>query len=151
MSERDGRQVASEHGRPCPAKSGSPSSWTPTASELIEVLRRRHESRQDAPRVRRHQRQVWRARLSLTMLAGGALELQGRPVKVSTCDLSAQGFSFLYDAFVYPGTIVYTRFESLPGRPLMKGIVRHCTHVEGRRHRVGVEFVPLDADAAMGR
>ncbi len=145
MSEHDGRQTLDELGQPDQPGTAGRSSWTPTPGELIEVLRRRRESRRDALRVRRHQRQVWRVHLSLMMLAGGEAALEG------TCDLSAQGFSFLYDGFVYPGTIVYTRFESLPGRPLMKGIVRHCTHVDGRRHRVGVEFVPRDADPTASR
>jgi len=111
-----------------------------TPQELLAALQRQSRG---GGRVRRHQRHPWQAKMSLFL----ELQCEGafyrRKLHVVTHDISVGGFSFTCEQYVHAGTVVYARFEQLPKRPVLKGIVRNCAHLERRVHRVGVEFVKL--------
>lgn len=111
------------------------------------MLRRRGEGRRPGP-IRRRARYRCRVRVELTLIEPSGVFESRRTATVTTCDVSVDGFSFLWDGFVHPGTAVQARFGSLPNHPVLTAVVRYCTHVEGRRHRVGVEFVARTTDAA---
>ncbi len=64
-----------------------------------------------------------------------------REVQVKTSDLSRGGFCFLHSQFLYAKTLVYTRFDLLPGRPVVVGLVTNCSYVGEGHHRVGVRFL----------
>jgi len=63
-----------------------------------------------------------------------------RPANVATNNISEGGFGFIYDAHLRPGSIVRACFESLPGKPCIKGVVRCSVRICGTQHRIGVEF-----------
>ncbi len=105
--------------------------------EVVEELRRHARGER---RTRRHARHAWRVRLKVVICNQPDSGPSPRAVTVMTCDISLSGFSFLFNQYVHPGTRVYPCFETLPSRPVMKAVVRDCVHVEGRQHRVGVEF-----------
>ncbi len=69
-----------------------------------------------------------------------------RTVRVTACDISRGGFGFVLDGFVHPGTRV--EGEIGPARHGVRAIVRSCTHLQGMRHRVGVEFIRSQSEAA---
>ncbi len=131
---------------PDPPAAGEGTPVTLTAEELMEALKRKHGLRADEHRGRRHPRHVWRCQLRVVVQECSDGLVQRREVVVETCDVSSSGFAFVSRQFVHVGTIVYPHFDCLPNRPLMKGIVRYCHHLEGQRHRVGVEFMPLGPD-----
>lgn len=115
-----------------------------TPEELLQSLKRRHGLQSRQEQGRRHPRYPWRCELRVTIQECSDGLPQRREVTVETCNVSAGGFGFISQQFLHIGTIVFACFESLPNQPVMKGIVRYCHHLEVRRHRVGVEFVPLD-------
>ena len=131
--------------RPTTTSHGGP--WQPSPEELVHMLRRRGEGRRPGP-IRRRARYRCRVRVELTLIERSGVLDSRRTATVITCDVSVDGFSFLWDGFVHPGSTVQARFESLPNHPVLTAVVRYCTHVEGRRHRVGVEFVARTTDAA---
>ena len=112
-----------------------------SADELTAILRRRNPPHDDS-RARRHRRHPWRVQLRLTIQECSQGVVERRDVVVATCDISAGGFAFVSQLYIHPGTLVYARVRSLPNRPVLKGVVRNCVHLEAREHRVGVEFVP---------
>jgi len=63
-----------------------------------------------------------------------------RHASVATNNISEGGFGFIFDAHLKPGTLVRVCFESLPGKPCIKGLVRSSVRICGTQHRVGVEF-----------
>lgn len=89
---------------------------------------------------RAHPRHAWNVQLELEISENVGTIATRRKVKVTTQDLSVQGFGFLYNQFIHPGTTVHARFDSLPSKPMLTGTVRSCTMVSGVQHRVGVEF-----------
>jgi hypothetical protein len=64
-----------------------------------------------------------------------------RWIQVETNDISRAGFSFFYRQYVAVGTTLRAQFNDLPNRPTVLGVVRDCCLVEGRKHRVGVQFL----------
>jgi hypothetical protein len=112
--------------------------------ELLEALKRKHGLRSGLMRGRRQQRYPWHCQLAMMIQECSDGVLHHREITVETCDVSSGGLAFISQQFLHIGTIIYPRFDSLPNRPVTKGIVRHCVHIEARRHRVGVELVPFD-------
>jgi hypothetical protein len=129
-----------------PPPAAEPTKQSVTPEELLQSLKRRHGLHSRQEQGRRHPRYPWRCELRVTIEECSDGLPQRREVTVETCDVSAGGFGFITRQFLHIGTIVFACFESLPNQPVMKGIVRYCHHLEVRRHRVGVEFVPLDPD-----
>lgn len=112
--------------------------------ELIESLRRKTPTRSGRVRVRSQARHRWKHRIALVAMMKMSNSLVRRDFEAVTRDLSRSGFAFVAPMYLYEGTVVYATFSMLPGRPVMKAIVRNCQLVSGREYRVGVEFVPLD-------
>ena len=115
----------------------------PGPEELVHALQRRHQSGVTAGRARQQARHEWRVPMRLIIEECGKGFLHRREIAVKTCDLSARGFAFISQQYIHVGTVIYARFITLPTRPVLKGIARNCTYLDGRRHRVGVEFLPL--------
>ncbi len=115
----------------------------PRPEELLYALYRRDRTHARS-RARRHRRRAWRTALTVVLEESGGPSPTHRRLSVETRDLSSRGFAFLCQGAVNVGTAVFARFDTLPHRPILKGVVRNCTHVAGRQHRVGVEFVPLE-------
>ena len=118
------------------------------AKEVVHALLRRHRTVADDGRTRRQRRHEWRVRLRMAIQECSEELIHRREIEIEieTCDLSASGFAFVSQQFLHVGTLVYPRFVTLPNRPVLKGIVRNCRHIEGRRHRVGVEFLQPESD-----
>jgi hypothetical protein len=106
--------------------------------EIVQTLRHRHAG--GGPNPRRAVRHPWRLWLEIQLQSspvnGGML----RTETVETTDISAGGFGFYCDRFVYPGTRVYVTLP-LKQRCVVEGEVRYSVHQTGLRHRVGVEFL----------
>jgi len=96
--------------------------------------------RRPRKKTRQHKRHPYVTPLDLVIEERSPAGCRQRQVRVMARDLSASGFSFAYQQFIHAGTVVRVKFEALPGRAHLIAIVRHCTHVSGREHRVGVEF-----------
>jgi DNA-binding response OmpR family regulator len=67
-------------------------------------------------------------------------------VNVFMRNLSAGGACCVISGFVHPGTRCTVHLTNVMGRPAgVKGVVRWCTHVQGRMHQMGMTFVtPID-------
>jgi len=109
------------------------------AAEMAAVLRRLGRQR-GLMRVRRHVRQPWRTMARAELEELGAHVWGARQVDVVTEDIAATGFAFECGSYVHPGTRVRLRLNATMRTRELAGVVRYCTHVAGRRHRVGVEL-----------
>lgn len=95
--------------------------------------------------LRARPRSVWRSPLVVTVELPGDGEAGRRELIVVTEDVSTTGFAFFAEQYVHVGSYVWARLQMLPSQPTVKGIVRNCVLLSGRRHRVGVEFTEIDA------
>jgi len=153
--ERLGTQQSGElyAGPDWPASEGSSSQDDVAPMDVDEWMnwasKRRHGPTGGRGRTRRHPRRPWNAKLELVIeeCCDGFANLL--KIAVNTSDISPGGFAFTCGRFVHPGTTVYVRFRTLPGQPVIKGIVRDCIHLAGREHRVGVEFIQLQPKEAV--
>ena len=112
-----------------------------TAAEIVGQVFSRLGQNQTATNQRRRERRRWVVPLTIEIEQRGASDLIRSQAKVTTQDISQGGFSFAHRQFVAIGSIVRVRFDILPTKPLLHGVVRNCVLVEGMRHRIGVEFV----------
>ncbi len=94
-------------------------------------------------RVREHERYTWSVVLRLSIEEQNLDGCRRRDVVVRTGDISVSGFAFFYDQYIHPGTLLRARFETVPGRPYLIAVVRNCTHISARRHRIGAQFVKV--------
>ena len=106
--------------------------------EQLEGLRGARGTAED----RRYERKSWAVVLTLQIQEGSGTYSTQREVEVTTHDISVSGFAFVYRQFLHKGTYVAARFDMLPNRPTLTGVVRNCTLLEGAQHRIGVEFLP---------
>ncbi len=150
LAERETRGVYGGSDWP-PAEDSDGTRATASPEELMFALNRRFRSRQDTGRVRRYARHPWRMRLKITLQENCDGVVYRLELMVTTCDVSANGFSFICKRFVHPAVILYSRFDTLPNRPVVKGIVRNCVYLESRDHRVGVEFLEPDPGERLPR
>jgi hypothetical protein len=109
---------------------------------LIELLRRQPVGK-NASRLRQHER--IRCAVPSTVWLEGADSALSSPLKVITEDVSAGGFAFVCDTYLAVGTPINIQFGAVEGPPL-RAVVRHCTSIDGTRHRVGARL--LDAITA---
>jgi hypothetical protein len=130
---------------PPPRCSDDVGALTIDPDELMQSLQRKAAARGGALRVRGQARHGWSQRITVVEVAKLAGAVIQRRIEVTTQDLSRSGFAFVAPHFVYEGTVLYASFGSLPGRPVMKAIVRNCQLGSGRDYRVGAEFVPLES------
>jgi len=106
-----------------------------------EVLDRLHDRAGQPPtsNERRHERLPWVS--NLTVWVQEKQRESPRELQVQTCDISRGGFSFTHSQFLYPNTVLYTRFDALPGQPVVVGVVANCIYQTKAIHRVGVRLL----------
>ena len=133
MSDDNIRSDASGGASPPPAAVATP-------ERVVRALAKQqgHPAGEDS---RRHVRNPWNVTLVLELLEKCEDRVQRRTIKVTAHDISRGGFGFSFGQFIHPGTVVRTTFETLPQRPTLVGVVRHCAALGGMRHLVGVQFV----------
>jgi len=105
--------------------------------EVFSELFKRFDRGQGVPNGRRFERYPWIIDLTMWLEEPSGAT---RTLDVTTHDLSRGGFSFVYRQFLHAGTKIRARFNILPNRPTVAGLVRNCNWVGGHHHRVGVEF-----------
>ena len=91
--------------------------------------------------LRGSKRHAYSAKLSVEIDERGDKSGARRQTVVTTRNISSGGFAFECDGFVHEGAEIIATFEHLPGKPRIAGVVKSCAHVEGRRHRIGVQFL----------
>jgi hypothetical protein len=107
------------------------------------------EAEPDLPWEQRAQeRKGWQTTLKIVIVQGAA----GRgwirhEFTVETCDLCRGGFSFFYPQYVPPGSWIEAEVEVKGQTVMIVGAVRDCYHVDGIRHRVGVQFNQIRRNA----
>jgi len=122
-----------------PAQSGGEGSShiDPAIVSLLDLL----DEQQEKPSVERRKeiRITYRRghmRLRVTHPGGGSVErvVIGRAI-------SAHGAGVLYEGFLHPGTKFHLTLNRwMGGQDTVRGKVRHCKHVHGTTHLVGLEF-----------
>jgi hypothetical protein len=122
----------------------TPFSEKPPASdenvvELLERIRQRGPARsKKQPRL--SQRHKWRTQVEVDIDESAVGGVRSRRAHVDTIDLSNNGMAFRYNSYVHIGARVTVQLP-LPGDPRVEGVVRYCGHLDGRLHRIGVQFV----------
>lgn len=111
-----------------------------TNSAVIDAVYKRLGFKDAVGDSRRNPRKAWQTQLDVVIGYQASDTDPGETVRVTTIDLSRNGFAFLYRNMVHPGTRVRVCFGMLSDRPTVVGTVRHCRHVGGTRHHVGVQF-----------
>ena len=84
---------------------------------------------------RQSERRPWIAQVTLSWHTGP----DSGSVAAAANDLSPQGVGVFTNQHVPTGTAVVTRFDSLPGRPRIGGVVRRAERF-GSVYHIGVEF-----------
>lgn len=110
--------------------------------DLMAALRQRC-AKADDNATRRHERHEWAVMLKLSIEEKTGEGVRRRELTVTTCDLSASGLAFYYRHYIHPGSVLFTCFDSLPGKPRVKAVVRHCTHISATEHRIGAEILSV--------
>ena len=107
-----------------------------------EVIERLHELRgsRGSCGKRQHERHAWNVVLTLELREESADGVRRREVEVTTHDICAGGFAFVFRQFIREGTLVRARFDMLPNKPTLTGVVRNCLFLGGSQHRIGVQF-----------
>ncbi len=119
-----------------PAQAAGSPAPMPEHPEEIAKLRRCGKAGQ----LRTCPRYSWQSRIPVVLEESTAGKARRRPALVRTLDISSGGFAFEFDQYIHPGTIVHVALRALGRNPLRRGVVRACVHINGRKHRVGVEF-----------
>ena len=109
--------------------------------EIYEGLSDQYERKGGVVTRRQSERKPWPATLTLSVV-----KMSGRtPVEqhrqATAHDISRGGIGIFLKQFLDPGRSVSIRFDSLPDRPTIDGVVANCTYIGGKQHRVGVQFV----------
>ncbi|MEK6798173.1 MAG: PilZ domain-containing protein [Planctomycetota bacterium] len=99
---------------------------------------------------RRHERKPWTTTLTVWVKDRSGAWNMPRKLTVATHDISPGGFSFFYQQFLHVNTLVSARFDGLPSKPVLLGVVANCTYLDGQ-YRVGVRFVDvMSCDPQLG-
>ncbi len=112
-------------------------------ARLLEAMRERMVGAY-ARDTRADKRHAWRVKAVVETQEHGR---DGRPLRraeAPTLDISEHGVAYHSARPIASGTTIFVTLP-LPGKPRIEGIVRHCTHVRGSTHHVGVEFVNTPA------
>jgi hypothetical protein len=109
--------------------------------EPVGELIRPQEPGQPTKRQRTHQRHKWDVPLTLFVHEGTGKRVICRKIRVIAVDLSRSGFAFIYGQYIAVNTHVQARFDRLPNKPRIEGVVRNCRLISGLGHRIGVQFV----------
>jgi len=95
----------------------------------------------DPPCERRwRDRYPWTETLVAWVIDEPQRSFDAREITIETIDISRTGFGFVYCQFIHPGAMIRTRFHTLPGSPILDGIIAHCDNVGDSIHRTGVQF-----------
>jgi|CXWL01.1.fsa_nt_gi hypothetical protein len=115
----------------------APAPLSEATQKVIEQLRQQAVTPLKKRDQRSSERRPWVAHLTLLIT-----DPLGKPrtLDVVTHDISTGGFSFIFRQFFHVNTRVRAQFETLPGKPVLDGVVRSCILVGGVHHRVGVQF-----------
>lgn len=114
---------------------------TTLPAEVYEGLCDLYEQKPGVANRRRHERKPWAATLTVWVEDMVGTKADRRELEVTTHDISRGGIGFVYQQFLHPGTVIHVRFDSLPSRPVVTGVVANCIYVGGKQHRIGVQFV----------
>jgi hypothetical protein len=125
-------------------KSAAPPAATSTAAAVVDCVFERDGRKARVENERQHPRKRWVAKITI-WLRKDRLDIP-REVRVKTQDISQGGFSFLHPRFLHSETLVTTRFDTLPGCPIVTGVIKSCVYIGDALHRVGVEFIANSAD-----
>ena len=110
-----------------------------TPEEVLDALRQRRSTK-GSKKIRKHERHAWCVSLTLELQESHMEGVRRRQVAVTTHDISAGGFAFIFNQFIHPGTTIRAHFEALPNKPQLSGVVCNCVHLSGNQHRVGVQI-----------
>jgi|GEM_PF-3172432 len=121
-----------------------------TSDEVFDAVYVRLGRDQRVPDQRVFDRRQWVTNLTIWVESELNTESNPRPLRVTTQDISRGGFSFISKRFLFPGATIRTRFDVLPQRPVIRGVVRNCSHVGAGQHRVGVQFISPEEDPPEG-
>jgi hypothetical protein len=124
-----------------PELNGTPQQGDSSAEEIYAQLDAYFSGGRSGPDRRRVERSAWGTGLTVWFAYPWSPRPSIGAIEVETLNVSRGGLSFLADRFIAEGSPVRARFDSLPHRPTIAGIVRRCQYVGGSCHRVGVEFV----------
>jgi len=115
------------------------------ASTIMTELSKQHVKGDTKGHERRkHARKNWQTVIKLILNEDTtSLTSQGREIEVTTQDISVGGFGFLYSRYLYPDTEVIAKFDCLPGKPMLRGVICDCHLIGGMQHRVGVRFTKV--------
>lgn len=107
-----------------------------------EIIKRLQELRgkRGSRRERQHERHTWNVVLTLELSEESAEGVRHRELQVTTHDICAGGFAFVFRQFIREGTLVRARFDMLSNKPILTGVVRNCFLLGGTQHRIGVQF-----------
>ncbi|MCC6580979.1 MAG: hypothetical protein IT440_11110 [Phycisphaeraceae bacterium] len=141
------RSAASVSNKQAAANAAPPAVPKTTAKprDVVGELSRQHRNENGTPdkNKRAHARHGWQVVLTLTIEELSNGEHRRRQIEATTFDIAVAGFGFIFNQFIHPGTIVYARFDSLPNKPWLRGVVRNCFKLGGFQHRVGVQFLEV--------
>jgi hypothetical protein len=124
-----------------PELNGTPQQGDLPAEEIYAKLKAYFAGDVRGPERRAVERSAWGMGLTVWFAHPWSPRPNVGAIEVETLNVSPGGLSFLADRFIAEGSPVRARFDSLPDRPTITGIVRRCQYVGGSCHRVGVEFV----------
>ncbi len=113
---------------------------TALPDEIYDGLFDRCEPKAAVANRRRHERKPWTTNLTVWVEGPPGAHVSARELEVTTHDISRGGVCFVHGQYLEPGTSVRLRFDSLPERPIVTGVVATCIYVGGKQHRVGVRF-----------
>ncbi len=108
---------------------------------VIQALAKQRGKTAVTAERRRQARHAWDVNLTLDIEENLSQAVSRRTINVVTTDLSTGGFAFLHRQYIHPGSVIRARFDALPRRPVLAGVVRSCIKTQGIDHRIGVEFV----------
>ncbi len=109
--------------------------------EIYEALFDRYEQEGGVANRRQYERKPWPATITFSVVEIPGRSAVEQQLEVTTHDVSRGGIGVVLQQFLDPGTSVRIRFNSLPDRPVVNGVVANCTYIGGKQHRVGVQFV----------
>jgi hypothetical protein len=123
------------HGAADPSGAAAPGAAMTDA--ILDALHNRSGKSRAVKNQRSSERHSWVTDVTIDV---GDLPRESRTIHVTTYDISRGGFSFIHNQFICAGVRLRLTFDSLPGSPIIIGIVRNCFNVGGMLHRVGVQF-----------
>jgi hypothetical protein len=108
--------------------------------EIKGFLQRQVGTRDDLGHMRGNERRTWNAEITVILRVSEGHEETDHELRVTTRDISKGGFSFVADRYIHAGTCLFAQIGGAENQSIIKGIVRNCQYIEGRQHRIGVEF-----------